>query len=476
MPSTHSPISFGGRTPWHGSSQDDVPHTLHRPPIFREVPGSQTLAVLPISAHTTCEPEHCSISKNSSSFSTCTAFSAGGAACPPATPGAGDTDRATAQQQERAGPGTSASQTPPASAKLPCAPQRGFQPAFPRIPPPPDVLRHPTHRHGSLKERGQAPSPPRQPRTLPRPAPRTHPDGAGDAAVLCEKAAVGAVAALAQPHRAGAPAQAARQRRAALREGGQQAAALGLQLGQVAGQPRAPQLLRQLLRQLQRRGLARPRGGGEAEQGERQRRQQPPAQIPRRRHGGRAEEPEAPGRERAGPRPGAPPLIGRLQAGAGKWAGGKGRGLNGRSRGAGAHPGVPCRSPFQGFITESILGSIPGSIPGFIPGHGAAVSPGPAECASCACARGMDLPRTHPAPWLLRRAFHPGRTLFTREGILRVSVVWEVTLKYVKIQQQFKRKNSPKQRKNLWWRNKQQLSANEVFPAVYLKLDTSVGT
>lgn len=336
-----------------------MPHTLHRPPIFREVPGSQTLAVLPISAHTTCEPEHCSISKNSSSFSTCTAFSAGGAACPPATPGAGGTDRATAQQQEGAGPGTSASQTPPASAKLPCAPQRGLQPAFPRIPPPPDVLRHPTHRHGSLKERGQAPGPPRQPRTLPRPAPRTHPDGAGDAAILCEQAAVGAVAALAQPHRAGAPAQAARQRRAALREGGQQAAALGLQLGQVAGQPRAPQLLRQLLSQLQRRGLARPRGGGEAEQGERQRRQQPPAQIPRRRHGGRAEEPEAPGRERAGPRPGAPPLIGRLQAGAGKGAG-KGAGPKWEVPGGGSSS----RSP----MPESIPGIYHGVHPGVHPG------------------------------------------------------------------------------------------------------------
>lgn len=286
------------------------------PSIFREA-----LAALPISVHTTCEPElcfsHCYISKNNSSFSTRAAFSAGGAPCPRPWQ-----ELAVRMGHNRAGGGHPWQQrfaNTPSLCQTALRTPASLSASFPRIPPPPAVPDHPTHRPGSLQERGQAPSPPRQPRT-PR-APRTHPDGAGDAVVLREQAAVVAVAALAQPHRAGTPAQAARQRRAALREGGQEAAALGLQLGQVAGQPRAPQLLRQLLRQLQRRGLARPRGGGETEEGEGQRRQQRPAQAPRRRHGDPAEEPEAPRRERAGPRRGAPPLIGWEGAGAEKGAG-----------------------------------------------------------------------------------------------------------------------------------------------------------
>lgn len=152
-----------------------------------------------------------------------------------------------------------------------------------------------------------------------------------------------AVAGLAEPHRAGAAAQAARQRRAALGEGDEEAAALGLQLGQVAGQPRVPQLLRQLLRlaqRLQRQGPARPPDGGGAE-GERQdRRQQQQREAAQRRHGGRAEEAEAPRRQTARLRHGAPPVIG----GGGERGRGRGRERAGPRRawraGGGADNGV----------------------------------------------------------------------------------------------------------------------------------------
>lgn len=89
------------------------------PSIFREA-----LAAFPISAHTTCEPEHCFshcyISKNNSSFS----IAPLSLQVELLVPGRG--------RSWRYGPchnrARSASQTRPASATLPCAPQRAFQP------------------------------------------------------------------------------------------------------------------------------------------------------------------------------------------------------------------------------------------------------------------------------------------------------------------------------------------------------------